>query len=108
MNIIDNTISSSLNGIVLFPFDDYALPLQRGVQLSLKSYQGGRDRTRIVLAPGDEGTHDSEHIAYCGTVKKVGDEYWMWYLGQCPVQMEDESTPWFQRICPAKSKDGYN
>jgi len=108
MKIINNTMSSSLNEIVLFPFDDYALPLQRGVQLNLKSYQGGSDRTQIILAPGDKGTHDSEHIAYYGTVKKVGDEYWMWYLGQGPVQMEDESTPWFQRVCLAKSKDGYN
>ena len=63
---------------------------------------------RIVLAPGEADGHDSEHVAYYGTVKRVGDELWMWYLGQGPVEYEDENHPWFQRVCLARSKDGYN
>lgn len=106
--IVAGSVASSLDEIVLFPFDDHAFPLQRGVQLNLKGFQGGVGRTRIVLAPGDTGSHDSLHVAYYGTVRKVGDEYWMWYLGQGTVQQEDPANPWFQRVCLAKSRDGYN
>ena len=107
MKIINSTIATSLDEIVLFPFEDYALPLQRGVDLQLKGYQGGGGTTRIVLAPGDEGCPDSEHVAYYGSVKRVGDEFWMWYLGQASVDVDMEQA-WFQRVCLAKSRDGYH
>ena len=108
MKIVNNTAMTSLDKIVLFPFDDYAIPFQRGVQLNLRGYQGGGGRTRIVLEPGAAGSHDSEHVTYYGTVKRVADELWMWYLGQGPVECGDHKDPWFQRVCLAKSKNGYN
>jgi len=108
MQIFGRNMVAGLKEIVLFPFDDHAFPLQSGVQLSLKGYQGGVGRTQIVLAPGETGGPDSVNVAYYGTVKKVGDEFWMWYLGQGPVEDEDADQPWFQRVCLAKSSDGYN
>ncbi|HAK52278.1 MAG TPA: hypothetical protein DCM54_10315 [Gammaproteobacteria bacterium] len=106
MKIINNTAKASLDNIVLFPFDDFAIPFQRGVQLNLSGFQGGT--SKIVLAPGEADSYDSVQVAYYGTVKRIGDESWMWYLAQGPVEYEDEDLPWFQRVCLAKSKDGYH
>lgn len=103
MKIVNNNISTSLDELVLFPFDDYAIPFQRGVELSLRGYQG---RRRIVVAPGEEDRPDSVHVAYYGTVKRVCNELWMWYLGQGQTSGGNKE-PWFQRVCLAKSKDGY-
>ena len=102
MKIQSSASARSLDEIVLFPFDDHAIPLQRGVQLHLKSHQASCGRTRIVLAPGPAGAPDSEHVAYYGAVIRLGDELWMWYLAQ-----GDDET-WFQRVCLATSRDGYN
>ena len=54
------------------------------------------------MRPGEPSSPDSQHIAYYGSVHKVGDELWMWYLGQ------GEQEDWFQRVCFAKSIDGYS
>jgi len=108
MKIVGSKTSAGLNEIVLFPFDDEAFPLHRGVELNLKGYQRRADKAHIVLAPGVTGGPDSVHIAYYGTVKKVGDEFWMWYLGQGSLDNEEEAYPWFQRVCLAKSRDGYH
>ncbi len=102
MKIQSSASARSLDEIVLFPFDDHAIPLQRGVQLHLKSHQASCGRTRIVLAPGPAGAPDSEHVAYYGAVIRLGDELWMWYLAQ-----GDDET-WFQRVCLATSRDGYH
>ena len=72
----------SLDEIVLFSFDDFAIPLQRGVELQLNCHRATCGRTCIVLPTGPEGAPDSEHVAYYGTVIRIGDELWMWYLGQ--------------------------
>ncbi len=102
MRIQSSASSRSLGEIVLFPFDDHAIPLQRGVQLHLNSHRATCGRTRIVLAPGPVGAPDSEHVAYYGTVVRVDDQLWMWYLGQG----SDDS--WFQRVHLAVSRDGYH
>lgn len=91
-----------LDQIVLFPFDAGMIPFQKGVQLHLNSYQVAGRHPQIVLPTGDTDDPDSGHVAYYGTVIRVGDELWMWYLGQA----RDEE--WFQRVCLAKSKDGYH
>ena len=85
--------------IILFPFDDYSIPFQHGVRLQLES-RGGE--TKIVLGTGNPGAPDSRLVVYYGTVKRVGDELWMWYLGQ------GDGDQWHQRVCLARSKDGYN
>lgn len=108
MRIESSASRKSLEEIVLFPFDDYAIPLQRGARLQLNSHRATCGRTRIVLAPGPPGASDSEHIAYYGTVVRIGDELWMWYLGQGPDESDGVGETWFQRVHFAKSRDGYH
>ena len=91
-----------LDEIVLFPFDDHSLPLQCGVELQLEGHTTPCGRTRIAVGLGDEGAPDSERVVYYGTVHRVGDELWMWYLGQ------GKDSGWFERVCFATSTDGYN
>ena len=92
MEIVGTKRTESLDEVVLFPFDDHAFPLQRGAELSLISYLGGVGRTKIVLTRGAPGSPDSVHVAYYGTVQQVGEDFWMWYLGQGPVEKEDDTT----------------
>ena len=91
-----------LNEIVLFPFDDHSLPLQCGVELHLEGHMTPCGRTRIVVDLGEEDAPDSERVVYYGTVHRVGNELWMWYLGQ------GKDPGWFERVCFATSTDGYN
>ncbi|MCY3900926.1 MAG: hypothetical protein OXF86_20290 [Caldilineaceae bacterium] len=91
-----------LDEIVLFPFDDHSLPLQCGVELQLEGHMTPCGRTRIAVDLGEEGAPDSERVVYYGTVHRVGDELWMWYLGQ------GRESGWFERVCFATSTDGYN
>ena len=101
--IIQNGGSSeSLDEIVLFPFDDHSIPFQHGVRLQLISCSGGGGKN-IVVRRGPPGAPDSKHVCFYGTVQRVGDELWMWYLGQ-----GDKDNRWHQRVCFAKSKDGYH
>lgn len=96
-------MTRALKTIHLFSFDDYAFPFQRGVRLRMNSYPTHADaRPEPVVRVGEPGSVDAGNIAYYGTVLRVGDEYWMYYLGN------DDSPEWYQRICLAKSKDGIN
>lgn len=93
----------SRDEVVLFSFDDHSLPFQRGVRLHLVDYHSSSEGgTRIVVPLGPPGSPDSIKISYYGAVHRVGDELYMWYQGQ------GEGKDDFQRICFAKSKDGYN
>ena len=102
MTIKNSPQSVRTDSIVLFPFDDFSLPFQNGVHLNLIPYKTPVDRTRIVVHPGPPGAPDSMRAIYYGTVHRVGDELWMWYLGQ------GDDASWHQRVCLAKSRDGYN
>ena len=82
MRIQSSASRRGLDEIVLFRFDDHAFPSQRGVELQLNSHCATCGRTCIVLPTGPEGAPDSEHVTYYGTVIRIGDELWMWYLGQ--------------------------
>jgi len=93
----------SLKEVVLFPFDDGSIPFQNGVELQLVGYSTPCGRTKIVVGLGDENAPDSEKVVYYGSVHRVGDELWMWYLGQ-----GKQDGGWFERICFAKSRDGYH
>ncbi len=101
MIIRNNPEPVSSNQVVLFPFDDHSIPFQHGVRLHLVRYRAGVDRTRIVVHPGPPGSPDSNGVIYYGSVHRVGNELWMWYLGQ------GEGDQWHQRVCFAKSLDGY-
>lgn len=88
--------------LVLFPFDDHSLPYQNGVELTLHGHTAPCGSTPRVLLPGPPGSPDSLRAIYYGSTHRVGDELYMWYLGQS----HDES--WFSRVCLAKSRDGYH
>ncbi len=83
------------------PVDDHSIPFQHGVQLNLHTPQTGHGKEPVVPL-GESGAHDSEWIAYYGTVLEIDGELWMCYLGQGP----DEA--WHQCVCLARSKDGRN
>ena len=102
MRIRNGGPQQELDEIVLFPFDDHSLPFQSGLELQLNGYRHGCAQTRIVLHPGEKGSPDSECAIYYGSVQRVGEELWMWYLGQ------GADEDWFGRVCLATSRDGYN
>lgn len=102
--ILNGGSPQPLDQIVLFPFDDHSVPLQTGLELQLIPHRTWPESpARIVVPPGETGTPDSRAVCYYGTVTRVDDELWMWYLGQ-----DDRDDTWFQRICFAKSTDGYH
>ena len=101
MRISNGGPAVSHNALVLFPFDDRSVPFQKLLKLTLNGKRRSESSTQVVVPLGKEGAHDSVWIAYYGTVRKIGDELWMWYLGQGP----DER--WHQRVCLAKSTDGH-
>ena len=103
MRIQSSASTKSLDEIVLFPFDDHAIPLQRGVQLHLNSHRATCGRSCIVLPPGPAGAPDSEHAAYYGTVIRIDTELRMWYLGQGRDETGGQGETWFQRVCLATS-----
>jgi len=104
MRIHNGSPVMSLSELVLFAFDDHSIPFQCAVELHLVGGHttGSGKTTRIVLEPGKEGAPDSRAVVYYGSVHKVGKELWMWYLGQ------DEGPEWHQRVCFARSEDGYH
>lgn len=103
MIIHNGGAGTSRDEIVLFPFDDYSIPFQRGTRLQLISYRSSAEGgTRIVVPCGPPGTPDCARISFYGAVQPVGSELWMWYLGQGGLPDD------FQRVCLAKSSDGYH
>lgn len=97
------SLHRELSELNLFAFDECAFPFQKGVRLKMHSYPSHLDyRPEPVVRTGESGSVDSGSIAYYGTVVRVGEEYWMYYLGN------DDSPEWYQRLCLAKSTDGVN
>src|SRR3990172_3303096 len=78
------------NEVVLFPFDDYSIPLSYGLAHNL--IQGHREG--VVLRPADSGP-DAQHIINHGSVLKVGDEFRIWYLclGDQDPPMDETELP---------------
>lgn len=90
---------------VLFPFDDYSIPFNKGVLLTLvpgrkSAVTDPEHPNRPVLAVGEKGDPDERRVYFAGTVIKVGDEYRMWYSGY-----DREAR---RHLCYAVSKDGIN
>ncbi|MDZ4289018.1 MAG: hypothetical protein U0984_13710 [Prosthecobacter sp.] len=92
---------------VLFAFDDYSLPFNKGLVLTLAAGHKSTNDTGLgvdpkhpnkpVLAIGKKGDPDEKRVYFCGTVIHVNGEYKMWYSGH------DGSL---RRVCHAVSKDG--
>lgn len=91
-----------LTEINLLSYDAHAFPFQTGMRLEMNAFPPGLGYVPPVLALGEPGSVDSGNISYYGTVCKVGEEYWMWYLAN------DDSGTWHQRLCLAISRDGKN
>ena len=102
MIILNGGPNRNLREILLFPFDDGSLPFQRGVRLQLLARRStSEEGTRIVLPMGAEGAPDCQGVSFYGAVCRVGEELYMWYLGQGPGERTN------QKICFARSSDGY-
>lgn len=104
MRLKQNGEQQRLEEIVLFPFDDFAIPFQYGVSLQLDSFKGGGGHPgSTVMGLGEENAPDDSAVTAYGTVRRVGDELWMWYCAQSNLDAE-----WYERVCFATSRDGRN
>jgi hypothetical protein len=99
---------TSADEVVLFPFDDHSIPFQHGVRLHLQPFKAPVDHTRIVVGQGPPGAPDELGVIYYGSVHRVGEELWMWYLGHGEADTGAAGEAWHQRVCLATSRDGYN
>ncbi|MGC3971026.1 MAG: hypothetical protein QM775_27930 [Pirellulales bacterium] len=94
--------------LVLFPFDDYAVPFNKGLILTLLPGRKGTTNNVLgsdpdhpgnpVLNVGKPGDPDFPRAYFYGSVLKVDGEYRMWYSGR-----DNEKS---RHICYAVSKDG--
>ena len=110
---VDAGSSDDPREIVLFPFDDYSIPLSYGLTYDL--IQGHRQG--VVLRPAAKGP-DAQAIINHGSVLKVGDQLRIWYpcLGDKDASIEMTELPVGDerpqgreapfRICYATSTDG--
>lgn len=94
--------------VVLFPFDNYAVPFRSGLQLSLVE---GRLQKSPVLPLGRGNQPDSLGISFYGTVIRMATQLRMWYL--CAGDREKGvGFSWLPgarwRVCYAVSTDGIN
>jgi hypothetical protein len=95
--------ASSPRETVLFPFDEYNLPFNKGLVLSLAA---GRKSTttdpehpnKPVLTIGNPGDPDHPRVYFYGTILPIEGEYRMWYTG---FDQDRE-----RQVCYAVSKDG--
>jgi hypothetical protein len=88
--------------IVLFPFDNYSLPFNKGLALTMVAgskhkRQDPRLTNAPVLAIGKPGDPDFPRAYFSGTVIKVNGLYRMWYTGHDGRH---------RQVCYAESKDG--
>ncbi|MBN8627893.1 MAG: hypothetical protein J0M17_20640 [Planctomycetes bacterium] len=102
------SVAAERRELVLFPFDDYALPFNKGLILTLLPGRKGSTNNVLgsdpdhpgnpVLNVGKPGDPDFPRAYFYGTVLHIDGEYRMWYSGRD----NDKS----RHICYAVSKDG--
>lgn len=98
----------SIAEAVLFPFDDYSIPLNKNLLMELTParktpYETGHGFDpehpgKPVVVQGGPDDADSTEVVYYGSVLAVDGEYRMWYGGA--------GTDNIRRVCYAASKDG--
>src|SRR4051794_32376993 len=69
---------------VLFPFDNYSIPMRKGLQMDLITSEHSRAPYNPVLVRGKPGAPDSFRIGYYGTVLEINGKFHMWYIGDGP------------------------
>ena len=92
-----------LDEIVLFPFDEYSMPLRYRLQVGIVAANNPYKPHQRVLEKGGPQDPDGLGLHYYGTVIRVGDELRMWYGGLGETDGERGT-----RLCYARSKDGIN
>ena len=100
--------AQSIDEAVLFSFDTYSLPFNKGLLLELapghkSNFNSGHGFDpehpgKVVVPEGGPGDPDCREVCYYGSVLRVDGEFRMWYLGRG----EDE----IRRVCHARSSDG--
>ena len=100
-------LERSLEEVVLFPYDNYSIPLTYGLELDL--IRGGKHTQNPIPRMGKLGEPDAKAVAYYGTVVKIRGQLRMWYIG-APEVYATGAGGWpgwgIGRICYALSKDG--
>lgn len=104
------TPATPLGETVLFAFDDYSLPFNRGLLLTLDpgrksavNHGTGFDPelpNKSVLSPGQPGDPDYPRLYFYGTVLHIDGQYHMWYTGWDQDKL--------RQVCYAVSKDGFH
>jgi hypothetical protein len=90
--------AAGLEEVVLFPFDDVTIPYRYRVQVGLVTATSPTQPHRRVLEKGKPGSPDGRNIKFYGSVRRVGDELRMWYIGS-PARSD-------LRVCYATSTNG--
>lgn len=100
--------AKSVDEAVLFPFDDFTIPFNKGLLLTLAPgrktpYENGHGFDpdhpgKPVVVQGGPDDPDHTEVVYYGSVLGVDGEYRMWYGGAGDDQI--------RRVCYAVSKDG--
>lgn len=90
---------------VLFAFDDYSIPWQHNLKVTL--VPATKHPENPVLRRGPEGAPDHGHAVLYGTVIKDGGKFRMWYLGMFETEIVKGQAPGMWRpMCYAESTDG--
>ena len=87
-----------LEEVVMFPFDDVTIPYRYRIQVGLVTATSPTQPHRRVLEKGKTGSPDGRNIKFYGSVRRVGDELRMWYIGS-PARSD-------LRVCYATSTNG--
>src|SRR6266498_1589545 len=92
---------------VLFPFDNYSIPLRKGLQMDLIACEHTRAPYNPVIVRGKPGSPDSFRIAYYGTVLQIDGRFHMWYIGDGDQDHADqEKSGAYLHLLYAVSDDG--
>ena len=99
--------SGSAKEAVLFPFDTYAIPMRRGLQIDLLHSEHTRAPYNPVLVRGKPGAPDSFRIGYYGSVIEINGRFHMWYIGDGDGdKVDQEKSTAYTHLLYAVSDDG--
>jgi hypothetical protein len=94
--------------LVLFPFDDVAVPWRENLKLTLEAPR--KYENNPVMKPGPEAGVDGYGSLLYGTVIKEGARFRMWYLAaprlDSRIPGDVERNEWYRPVAYAESTDG--
>jgi hypothetical protein len=91
----------------LFPFDDYSIPLRKGLQMDLLRSEHTRAPYNPVIVRGKSGAPDSLRIGYYGTVLEKDGRFHIWYIGDGDRDhVDQERSTAYLHLLYATSDDG--